>query len=56
MPSVGIALPGDHLAALRGHVTPVIARTRDGQTTLDLRSFDATDDAIVTVALHSLPA
>ncbi len=56
MPSVGVSLPGDHLAALRCHVTPVIARTRDGHTTLDLRSVDAADDAIVTAALRSLPA
>jgi L-seryl-tRNA(Ser) seleniumtransferase len=55
MPSVGIAVEGDRLAALRAHPTPVIARTRDGRTILDLRSVDPADDAIVTAALAALP-
>jgi L-seryl-tRNA(Ser) seleniumtransferase len=54
MPSVGIAVDGDHLAALRAHETPVIGRTRDGRTFLDLRSVDPTDDDIVTAALVAL--
>ncbi len=54
MPSVGVMIPGDRLIELRGHATPVIARTRDGQTVLDLRSVDADDDTIVTAALASL--
>lgn len=54
MPSVGVSIPGDRLAELRGHDTPVIARTRDGRTVVDLRSVDAADDAIVTAALASL--
>jgi L-seryl-tRNA(Ser) seleniumtransferase len=56
MPSVGVAIPGDRLAELRGHTTPVIARTRDGRTVLDLRSVDADDDTIVSAALSSLAA
>ncbi|MDW3215933.1 MAG: L-seryl-tRNA(Sec) selenium transferase [Ilumatobacteraceae bacterium] len=55
MPSIGIAVPGDRLTELRGHDTPVIARTRDGRTVLDLRSVDAGDDTIVAAALASLP-
>ena len=55
MPSVGVSIPGDRLAELRSHETPVIARTRDGRTVLDLRSVDAGDDAIVATALASLP-
>lgn len=55
MPSIGIAVPDDRLTELRGHDTPVIARTRDGHTVLDLRSVDAGDDTIVAAALASLP-
>ena len=54
MPSFGIALRGDHLAALRAHATPVIARVRDGRTYIDLRSVDPADDAIVIAALRAL--
>jgi L-seryl-tRNA(Ser) seleniumtransferase len=54
MPSVGIAISGDRLAELRGRDLPVIARTRDGRTVLDLRSVDPDDDPIVTAALASL--
>ena len=32
MPSVGVVVDGDVLAALRHHAPPVIARTRDGRT------------------------
>jgi L-seryl-tRNA(Ser) seleniumtransferase len=56
MPSIGIAVPGDRLVELRHHDTPVIARTRDGRTVLDLRSVDAGDDEIVVAALTSLAA
>ena len=51
MPSVGIALDGDHLTALRSHEPPVIGRTRDGRTYLDLRSVDPADDDVVIAAL-----
>jgi L-seryl-tRNA(Ser) seleniumtransferase len=54
MPSVGIEIPGDQLVALREHETPVIARTRDGRTFLDLRSVDAADDDVVISALRAL--
>jgi L-seryl-tRNA(Ser) seleniumtransferase len=52
MPSAGIVLDGDHLAALRTHSPPVIARTRDGLTILDLRSVDPDDDHITATALQ----
>ncbi|MEO6653582.1 MAG: L-seryl-tRNA(Sec) selenium transferase [Ilumatobacteraceae bacterium] len=55
MASVGISIQGDHLDALRSHTTPVIARSRDGRTVLDLRSVEADDDEIITAALTSLP-
>ena len=54
MPSIGITVSGDLLARLRHHETPVIARTRDGRTVLDLRSVDPADDAIIIAALSSL--
>lgn len=51
MPSVGIALEGDHLADLRSHEPPVIGRTRDGRTFLDLRSVEPADDDVLIGAL-----
>ena len=56
MPSYGVEVAGDHLAALRGHVTPVIARSRDDRTLLDLRSVTPDDDAIVIDALRAAPS
>ncbi len=49
--SIAITLDGDHLAALRSNDPPVIARTRDGRTYLDLRSVDPADDDVITAAL-----
>jgi hypothetical protein len=54
MSSVGIAIGGDRLTELRAHSRPIIARTRDGRTVLDLRSVDPEDDPIVTDAVRSL--
>jgi len=51
VPSVGIALDGDHLAALRAHDPPVIGRSRDGRTFLDLRSVEPADDDVLIAAL-----
>lgn len=51
MASMGVVVDGDLLEALRRHATPVIARSRDGRTSLDLRSVDASDDATVIAAL-----
>lgn len=59
VPSYGIVLAGDHLAALRDHTPPVIARVRDGRTVVDLRTVDPTDDLHLTgalAALGSIPA
>jgi L-seryl-tRNA(Ser) seleniumtransferase len=52
IPSAGIKIDGDHLATLREHDPPVIARTRDGVTVLDLRAVDVSDDAVVVEALR----
>jgi L-seryl-tRNA(Ser) seleniumtransferase len=54
MPSFGVVLAGDHLAALRGYTTPVVGRVREGRTFIDLRSVDPEDDRIVIDALRTL--
>ena len=54
IPSCGIVLDGDHLAALRAHATPIVARVREGRTYLDLRSVEPCDDEIVTEALTGI--
>jgi L-seryl-tRNA(Ser) seleniumtransferase len=54
MPSIGIAVDRDRLVELRSHEPPVIARTRDGRTVLDLRSVDPADDPVVVAALAAL--
>lgn len=54
IPSFGITLAGDHLAALRAHHPPVIGRIRDGRTILDLRSVAPVDDAEVAAAIGRL--
>jgi L-seryl-tRNA(Ser) seleniumtransferase len=54
MPSVAVAVDGDVLEQLRRHEPPIIGRTRDGQTSLDLRSVDPADDDIIIDALSVL--
>ncbi len=56
IPSAGVSLAGDHTASLRAHDPPVIARTLDGRTLLDLRSVDPADDAVVAHALAACRA
>ena len=51
IPSAGIAVGGDHTAALRSHDPPVIARAAAGETVLDLRTVDPDDDPVVAKAL-----
>lgn len=53
MPSVAVRLGGDHLASLRAFTPPVIARSRDGATLLDLRSVDPDDDETVATAVRA---
>ena len=52
IPSVGLALDGDHTAVLRSFRPPVIARVRDNVTILDLRTVDPSDDQVVVEALR----
>lgn len=50
--SIGIRIPGDRLAVLRSCGPPVVARTRDGCTLLDLRTVDPGSDDAVVAALQ----
>jgi len=54
IPSVGVALPGDHTAALRAGTPPVIARVEDDRTVLDLRTVEPDDDPVVLAAIEAL--
>jgi L-seryl-tRNA(Ser) seleniumtransferase len=51
LPSAGVAVDGDHTAALRAHDPPVIARVHEGRTLLDLRTVDPADDEVVAKAV-----
>ncbi len=52
IPSAGVRVPGDHLTTLRAGDPPVIARSRDGATVLDLRAVEPADDADIVEALR----
>jgi L-seryl-tRNA(Ser) seleniumtransferase len=52
IPSWGVALPGDHLAALRTNDPPIIARATDGRTILDLRAVEPADDPVLIAAIN----
>ncbi len=55
IPSWGLALPGDHRDALRANQPrPIVARVRQGETLLDLRTVAPADDAAVAAALAAL--
>lgn len=51
IPSWGVALDGDHTAALRRGDPPVIARVEGGRTICDLRTVDPADDPVLAEAL-----
>ena len=53
IPSAGVALDGDHTAALRAFDPPIIARVHEGRTVLDLRTVDPADDQLVAKACTS---
>ncbi|MEY2569618.1 MAG: L-seryl-tRNA(Ser) seleniumtransferase [Actinomycetota bacterium] len=55
IPSIGVAVDGDHTAALRAFHPPVIGRVHNGRTVLDLRTVDPDDDPVVAKALRTLP-
>ena len=52
--SVGVAVTGDHTAALRSRPRPIIARVADGTTIVDLRTVHPDDDADVAAALRAV--
>jgi L-seryl-tRNA(Ser) seleniumtransferase len=52
IPSIGIRIDGDRLRLLRHSDPPIIARTIDGHTVLDLRTIDHGSDAVVAEALR----
>ena len=54
IPSVGVAVAGDHAEALRSRSRPIIARVADDATVVDLRTVDPADDGEVAAALRSL--
>ncbi len=56
IPSFGVAMQGDHTAALRALDPPILARVSEGATVCDLRTVDPADDAVLAKALASLPA
>jgi L-seryl-tRNA(Ser) seleniumtransferase len=51
IPSAGVAVDGDITDRLRAHDPPVVARTRDRHTVLDLRTVEASEDAVVAKAV-----
>jgi L-seryl-tRNA(Ser) seleniumtransferase len=51
IPSAGVAIDGDHTAALRACDPAVMARVTDGRTICDLRAVDPSDDAALAKAL-----
>ena len=53
VPSIGVAIRGDHAARLRALDPPIIARVRDKTTIADLRSVDPIDDGYLAQALRS---
>ena len=54
IPSAGLALEGDHAAALRSGDPAVVARVQDGRTICDLRTVDPADDELLARALRSV--
>ena len=54
IPSLGVAVAGDHAEALRSRLRPIIARLSDGATVVDLRTIDPADDQEVAEALRRL--
>jgi L-seryl-tRNA(Ser) seleniumtransferase len=56
IPSVGIAVPGDHREQLRNSTTAIMARVVENTTILDMRSIDAHDDGDIADALRPISA
>jgi L-seryl-tRNA(Ser) seleniumtransferase len=55
IPSWGVALRGDHRAALRaGRPRSIVARVQRDETVLDLRTVDPVDDGVIRAALAAV--
>lgn len=54
IPSIGIAVPGDHAAALRSAPVAIMARVENNTTICDLRTVDPADDDAVAAALRAV--
>ena len=54
LPSWGVVVDGDVTARLRRSTVPIMARTRDGKTVVDMRTVSPADDPIVVEALAAL--
>jgi L-seryl-tRNA(Ser) seleniumtransferase len=54
VPSAGVAVEGDHAAALRANDPPIVARVAGGETVCDLRTVDPADDVVLAKALAGL--
>ncbi len=54
IPSVGVAVAGDHREPLRHGDPPVIGRLDGDRTVLDLRGIDPSDDRVIAAALAAL--
>jgi L-seryl-tRNA(Ser) seleniumtransferase len=54
IPSVGLAIEGDHAAELRDASPPIVARVHEGRTVLDLRTVEPDADPHVAGSLASL--
>ena len=54
IPSAGLSLPGDHVAAMRSLRPPVIVRRVGDSTVFDLRSVSPADDGIIAASLASV--
>ncbi len=54
IPSAGVAVEGDHRAALRARTPPVVARVAEGVTVCDLRTVAPADDAELSAALAAV--
>jgi L-seryl-tRNA(Ser) seleniumtransferase len=52
IPSHGISLAGSRQRSLREFATPVVSRTAEGRTILDLRTVDPADDALLIDAIR----
>jgi L-seryl-tRNA(Ser) seleniumtransferase len=54
IPSCGVAVAGDHAAALRSATPPIVARVAEGRTVCDLRTVHPAEDGHLAATLGAL--